>query len=62
VAPLPGNHRCAGYQTSCSGRTARAATSRQAVAMTNRCVDNILAIRDRRPLGGDPLDPETLAG
>jgi phosphoglycerate dehydrogenase-like enzyme len=29
VAPLPGNHRCAGCQTSRSGRTARAATSRR---------------------------------
>jgi phosphoglycerate dehydrogenase-like enzyme len=32
------------------------------VAMANRCVDNILAIRDGRPLGEDLLNPEALAG
>ncbi len=32
------------------------------VAMANRCVDNILAIRDRSPLGEDLLNPEALAG
>ena len=32
------------------------------VAMTKRCVDNILAIRDRSPLGEDLLNPEALAG
>ena len=32
------------------------------VAMANRCVDNLLAIRDRSPLGEDLLNPETLAG
>jgi D-3-phosphoglycerate dehydrogenase len=32
------------------------------VAMTNRCVDNILAIRDGRPLGDDLLNPEALSG
>jgi hypothetical protein len=30
--------------------------------MTNRCVDNILAIRDGRPLGEDLLNPEALTG
>jgi D-3-phosphoglycerate dehydrogenase len=32
------------------------------VAMANRCVDNLLAIRDRSPLGEDLLNPEALAG
>jgi D-3-phosphoglycerate dehydrogenase len=32
------------------------------VAMTDRCVDNILAIRDRRRPAGGILNPETLAG
>jgi phosphoglycerate dehydrogenase-like enzyme len=32
------------------------------VAMTDRCVDNILAIRDGRPLGEDLLNPEARAG
>jgi D-3-phosphoglycerate dehydrogenase len=32
------------------------------VAMTDRCVDNILAIRDGRALGEDLLNPEALAG
>jgi D-3-phosphoglycerate dehydrogenase / 2-oxoglutarate reductase len=31
-------------------------------AMTGRCVDNILAIRDDGPLGEDLLNPEALAG
>ena len=31
------------------------------VAMTNRCVDNLLAIRDGRPLGEDLLNPEARA-
>ena len=32
------------------------------VAMTNRCVDNLLAIRDGRPVGEDLLNPEARAG
>jgi D-3-phosphoglycerate dehydrogenase len=32
------------------------------VAMANRCVDNILAIRDGRPVGEDLLNPEALTG
>ena len=32
------------------------------VAMTNRCVDNLLAIRDGQPLGEDLLNPEARAG
>jgi D-3-phosphoglycerate dehydrogenase len=32
------------------------------VAMTDRCVDNILAVRDGRALGEDLLHPEALAG
>jgi phosphoglycerate dehydrogenase-like enzyme len=32
------------------------------VAMTNRCVDNLLAMRDGRPLGEDLLNPEARAG
>jgi lactate dehydrogenase-like 2-hydroxyacid dehydrogenase len=32
------------------------------VAMTDRCVDNILAIRDRRRPAEGILNPETLAG
>jgi hypothetical protein len=32
------------------------------VAMTDRCVDNILAIRDGSALGEDLLNPEAVAG
>jgi lactate dehydrogenase-like 2-hydroxyacid dehydrogenase len=32
------------------------------VAMTDRCVDNILAVRNGRRLGEDLLNPAALAG
>jgi lactate dehydrogenase-like 2-hydroxyacid dehydrogenase len=32
------------------------------VAMTNRCIDNLLAIRDGRSVRADLLNPEARAG
>ena len=62
VEPLPANSPLRQLENVLLSPHCAGGSIEAVVAMANRCVDNILAIRDGRPLGEDLLNPEALSG